>query len=49
MGDFVVGAAGEVVGVNGNVFETTADEKKIRSEKLGELVKMNGFGVFGSC
>ena len=43
MGDFVVGAAGEVAGVDGDVLEVMADKEEIGSEKLGEFVEVDGF------
>lgn len=43
MGDFVVGAAGEVFRVDGDVFEVVANEEEVGGEKLGEFVEVDGF------
>lgn len=44
LGDFVVGAAGEVTGIDGDIFEVMADEKEVGGKELGEFVEMDGFG-----
>lgn len=47
MGDFVVGAAGEVAGVDGDIFEVMADEEKVGGEELGEFVEVDLYGGWG--
>lgn len=49
LGDFIIGAAGEIRGVDWNVFEMMADEEEIGGEKLGEFVEVDGFYWVGGC
>lgn len=41
--NFIIGATGEIRGVDWNAFEMVTDEKKIGSEELGEFIKVDGF------
>lgn len=47
LGDFVIGAAGEVLRVDGDVLEVAADEEEVGGEELGELVEVDGMGCGG--
>ena len=48
MGDFVIGAAGEVLRVDGDVLEVAADEEEVGGEELGEFVEVDGMGDIGA-
>lgn len=48
LGDFVIGAAGEVLRVDGDVLEVAADEEEVGGEELGELVEVDGMGGVGA-
>lgn len=47
MGNFVISAAGEVLGVNFDVLEMVADEEEVGAEELSELIEMDGLGLAG--
>jgi hypothetical protein len=47
-GDFVIGAAGEVLRVDGDVLEVAVGEEEVGGEELGELVEVDGMGGVGA-
>lgn len=47
--NFIIGATREIRGADWNAFEMVTDEKKIGSEKLSELIKVDGFYWVGGC
>lgn len=47
--NFIIGATREIRGADWNAFEIVTDEKKIGSEKLSELIKVDGFYWVGGC
>ena len=48
VGDFVIGAAGEVLRVDGDVLKVVAGEEEVGGEELGELVEVDGMGDIGA-
>lgn len=49
LGDFIIGAAGEILCADRSVFKMATDEEEIGSEKLSELIKVDGFYWVGGC
>lgn len=50
LGDLVVGATGEVAGVDGDIFKVMANEEEVGGEELGEFVEVDGLeGWLGGC